>query len=163
RSYTSGRARATSASRRATVGSPAKRRRARRGRRRSPDTTRPSGGRRRGRETQPAGLLVRPTRRARATVPVVPPRTRRASDPLPSCCRCYVRRVASLDDRVTIATPEGVELELVLAGVGSRFAATLLDVVVQLGAIFALAIVLGPLGSNGYAVAVYLVAVFLIL
>jgi len=71
--------------------------------------------------------------------------------------------VASLDDRVTIATPEGVELELVLAGVGSRFAATLLDVVVQLGAIFALAIVLGPLGSNGYAVAVYLVAVFLIL
>ena len=71
--------------------------------------------------------------------------------------------MASLDDRVTIATPEGVELELILAGVGSRFAATLLDVVVQLGAIFALAIVLGPLGSNGYVIAVYLVAVFLIL
>jgi uncharacterized RDD family membrane protein YckC len=71
--------------------------------------------------------------------------------------------VASLDDRVTIATPEGIELELILAGVGSRFAATLLDVVVQLGAIFALAIVLGPLGSSGYVVAVYLVAVFVIL
>ena len=71
--------------------------------------------------------------------------------------------MASLDDRVTIATPEGIELELILAGVGSRFAATLLDVVVQLGAIFALAIVLGPLGSSGYVVAVYLVAVFVIL
>jgi uncharacterized RDD family membrane protein YckC len=69
----------------------------------------------------------------------------------------------SLDDRVTIATPEGIELELILAGVGSRFAATLLDVVVQLGAIFALAIVLGPLGDNGYVLAAYLVAVFLIL
>jgi uncharacterized RDD family membrane protein YckC len=71
--------------------------------------------------------------------------------------------VAALDDRVTIATPEGIELELILAGVGSRFAATLLDIVVQLGAIIALAIVLGPLGSNGYVVAVYLVAVFVIL
>jgi len=71
--------------------------------------------------------------------------------------------VGSLDDRVTIATPEGIELELVLAGVGSRFAATLLDIVVQLGAIFALAIVLGPLGSSGYVVAAYLVAVFLVL
>ena len=71
--------------------------------------------------------------------------------------------MAALDDRVTIATPEGIELELILAGVGSRFAATLLDIVVQLGAIIALAIVLGPLGSNGYVVAVYLVAVFVIL
>jgi uncharacterized RDD family membrane protein YckC len=71
--------------------------------------------------------------------------------------------VATLDDRVTIATPEGVELELVLAGVGSRFAASLLDVVVQLGAIFALAVVLGPLGSNGFVLAAYLVAIFLIL
>jgi uncharacterized RDD family membrane protein YckC len=71
--------------------------------------------------------------------------------------------VATLDDRVTIATPEGVELELVLAGVGSRFAASLLDVAVQLGAIFALAVVLGPLGNNGFVLAAYLVAIFLIL
>jgi uncharacterized RDD family membrane protein YckC len=76
---------------------------------------------------------------------------------------CYLRPVATLDDRVTIATPEGVELELVLAGVGSRFASSLLDVVIQLGAIFALAVALGPLGSSGYVVAGYLVAVFLIL
>ena len=71
--------------------------------------------------------------------------------------------MATFDDRVTIATPEGIELELVLAGVGSRFAASLLDVAVQLGAIFALAVVLGPLGSNGFVVAVFLVAIFLIL
>ena len=74
--------------------------------------------------------------------------------------------MATLDDRVTIATPEGVELELVLAGVGSRFAASLLDVVVQLGAIFALAIVTSAGANflnNGFVLAVYLVAVFLIL
>ena len=71
--------------------------------------------------------------------------------------------MASLDDRVTIATPEGIELELILAGVGSRFAAELLDVVVQLGAIFALAIVIGPVGNNGFVIAAYLVVVFLIL
>jgi len=71
--------------------------------------------------------------------------------------------VASLDDRVTIATPEGIELEMVLAGVGSRFAAALLDVVIQVGAIFALAIVIAPAGDSGFVVAVYLVAVFLVI
>ena len=45
-----------------------------------------------------------------------------------------------LDDRVTIATPEGVSLELVLAGVGSRFLARLLDTVIQVAIIIALAI-----------------------
>jgi uncharacterized RDD family membrane protein YckC len=71
--------------------------------------------------------------------------------------------VTSFDDRVTIATPEGVELELVLAGLGSRFMAALLDVVIQLGAIFALAVVFAPVGDSGYVVAAYLVAAFLIL
>lgn len=74
--------------------------------------------------------------------------------------------MATFDDRVTIATPEGVELELVLAGLGSRFMAALLDVVIQLGAIFALAIVTAAGAdylNSGYVVAVYLVAVFLVL
>jgi uncharacterized RDD family membrane protein YckC len=71
--------------------------------------------------------------------------------------------VTTFDDRVTIATPEGVELELVLAGLGSRFMAALLDLVIQFGAIFALAIVVAPVGDSGYAVAAYLVAAFLIL
>jgi uncharacterized RDD family membrane protein YckC len=71
--------------------------------------------------------------------------------------------VTSFDDRVTIATPEGVELELVLAGLGSRFMAALLDVVIQLGAIFALAIVFAPVGDSGYVLAAFFVAAFLIL
>ena len=45
-----------------------------------------------------------------------------------------------LDDRVTIATPEGVSLELVLAGVGSRFVARLLDTLIQVAIIIALAL-----------------------
>jgi uncharacterized RDD family membrane protein YckC len=44
------------------------------------------------------------------------------------------------DEQVTIATPEGVEVELVLAGLGSRFVARLLDSLVQFGIIFALGI-----------------------
>jgi uncharacterized RDD family membrane protein YckC len=71
--------------------------------------------------------------------------------------------VSTFDDRVTIATPEGVELELVLAGLGSRFMAALLDVVIQLGAIFALAIVFAPVGDSGYVVAAYFIAVFVVL
>jgi uncharacterized RDD family membrane protein YckC len=71
--------------------------------------------------------------------------------------------VTTFDDRVTIATPEGVELELVLAGLGSRFMAALLDLVIQFGAIFALAVVVAPVGDSGYVVAAYLVAAFLIL
>ena len=35
------------------------------------------------------------------------------------------------EDRLTIDTPEGVPLELTLAGVGSRFAAALIDYVFQ--------------------------------
>jgi uncharacterized RDD family membrane protein YckC len=75
----------------------------------------------------------------------------------------YLRPVATFDDRVTIATPEGVELELVLAGLGSRFMASLLDVVIQLGAIFALALVFAPVGDSGFVLAAYFIAVFLVL
>ncbi len=67
-----------------------------------------------------------------------------------------------LDDRVTIATPEGVTLELVLAGLGSRFVARLLDTVVQLAIIFAL--VFGTVVSHppGAVQAVVIVATFLV-
>lgn len=76
--------------------------------------------------------------------------------PLPS------RRV-TFDDRVTIATPEGVDLDMVLAGLGSRFAATLLDLVIQIGAIIALGTALGLGGDGGYVAALYLVLIFLVL
>ena len=50
------------------------------------------------------------------------------------------------EDRLTIDTPEGVQLELTLAGVGSRFAAALLDYILQFAILVALALVLsfGP-------------------
>ena len=47
------------------------------------------------------------------------------------------------EDRLTIDTPEGVPLELTLAGLGSRFAAALIDYVFQLIILIALALVLG--------------------
>ncbi len=39
-----------------------------------------------------------------------------------------------LEDRITVATPEGIELQLVLAGAGSRFIAGTIDLVIQLAA-----------------------------
>ena len=38
----------------------------------------------------------------------------------------------TFEDRVTIATPEGVDLDLSLAGLGSRFIATLIDDIIRL-------------------------------
>lgn len=69
----------------------------------------------------------------------------------------------TFDDRVTIATPEGLDLEIVLAGLGSRFGATLLDLTIQFGAIIALAMALGLGGDSGYVIAAYFVLVFLVL
>jgi uncharacterized RDD family membrane protein YckC len=39
------------------------------------------------------------------------------------------------EDRLTISTPEGVELQLTLAGVGSRFVAALVDLLIELAAL----------------------------
>lgn len=55
------------------------------------------------------------------------------------------------EDAVTISTPEGVELELPLAGLGSRFAAALADIIIKTGLILALAIALGVAGAYGDA------------
>jgi uncharacterized RDD family membrane protein YckC len=67
-----------------------------------------------------------------------------------------------LDDRITIATPEGVAIEMVLAGLGSRFLARLLDSVIQLLIIIALAVLLGVTGSSGIGIAVFVIMVFLV-
>ncbi|MGH8985541.1 MAG: RDD family protein, partial [Acidimicrobiia bacterium] len=69
----------------------------------------------------------------------------------------------SFDDRVTIPTPEGVDLDIVLAGLGSRFAAALLDLTIQVGAIIALGMALGLGSTSGYVVAAYFVLIFLVL
>ena len=66
-----------------------------------------------------------------------------------------------LDNRVTFATPEGVVLELVLAGLGSRFLARLLDTVIQGAAIIALVVADRSLFSSGVVDAITTVLVFL--
>ena len=67
---------------------------------------------------------------------------------------------------MTIATPEGVDLELTLAGVGSRFSSALIDYFIQLLILVALALILGVGfgigGGNGYAAATWIVAAFVI-
>src|SRR5688572_13002889 len=56
------------------------------------------------------------------------------------------------DDRLAIATPEGVEVELTLAGIGSRFIAAGIDFTIQIVVIIALAVLLRPAGDAGFAI-----------
>jgi len=71
------------------------------------------------------------------------------------------------EDRLTIATPEGVDLELTLAGVGSRFTSALVDYLIQLVVLVALGFVLAlgadvTPGSGGYAAAVWVLLAFVL-
>jgi uncharacterized RDD family membrane protein YckC len=68
-----------------------------------------------------------------------------------------------LDDRVTIATPEGITIELVLAGLGSRFIARLLDTVIQLVLIITLAMGTGLASPPGYVRASVVVLIFFVI
>jgi len=71
------------------------------------------------------------------------------------------------EDRLTIDTPEGVPLELTLAGVGSRFASALLDYIFQIIILVALTLVLtlgagfSP-GSSALSTAAWVVGFFTI-
>jgi uncharacterized RDD family membrane protein YckC len=56
------------------------------------------------------------------------------------------------DETVTIATPEGVDLELTLAGAGSRFVSALVDLGIQLLLALATLAALGWIGGFGQAV-----------
>jgi len=72
------------------------------------------------------------------------------------------------EDHVTIATPEGVDVRLTLAGFGSRFVAQVIDTLIQAAVLIALAIVLfgtaslTPGDGAGYALAAYAIAAFLV-
>jgi uncharacterized RDD family membrane protein YckC len=72
------------------------------------------------------------------------------------------------EDRISVATPEGVTLEATLAGVGSRFAAALLDQLLRFAVLGAILIVVGALRvagagiPGGVVLAVLLVALFLV-
>jgi uncharacterized RDD family membrane protein YckC len=69
-----------------------------------------------------------------------------------------------IDDRITIPTPEGVDLELTLAGVGSRFVSALVDLVLQivlLVGVSGIGAAVGAFGS-GFGAVVVFIASFLI-
>ena len=69
------------------------------------------------------------------------------------------------EDRISIPTPEGVELELVLAGLGSRLVATLVDFLAKAGILLALWIIAGAVDGDsggGFLVAVIIIGSFLV-
>lgn len=78
----------------------------------------------------------------------------------------------SYEDRISIATPEGVDLQLTLAGLGSRFVAAIVDQLIRwaiiLAVMFALAVGTGTGGPDrpdagvGTAVAVFVAVLFLV-
>ena len=76
--------------------------------------------------------------------------------------------VARFEHSITITTPEGVRFELPVAGIGSRFAARLIDSLIQSAALFALLIVIGLFHATfstgiviAFIVSVIFVTVFL--
>jgi uncharacterized RDD family membrane protein YckC len=71
------------------------------------------------------------------------------------------------EDRLTLDTPEGVQLELTLAGVGSRFAAGLIDFLIQALILVALWVLLVQIigidpGASGFAVAIVILSSFIL-
>lgn len=64
------------------------------------------------------------------------------------------------EDTLTVTTPEGLELELALAGVGSRFASALIDFLLELAAFAAVALLLLRFASEAVAVAIGSLALF---
>jgi uncharacterized RDD family membrane protein YckC len=68
----------------------------------------------------------------------------------------------TFDDRVTIATPEGVPLELVLTGLGSRFIAAILDTSIQLALVIATAYLFTTTTSSGFTRAAFSIVAFLL-
>ena len=68
------------------------------------------------------------------------------------------------EDRLRIATPEGVDVELTLAGIGSRFIAAILDLMLQGSVLLAFAFLLGVTSGDGSSLstALFTVVAFLI-
>jgi uncharacterized RDD family membrane protein YckC len=64
------------------------------------------------------------------------------------------------EDRIVIPTPEGVQVGYVLAGVGSRFVAFLVDWILKLAVFGALAIVLAAIGDDSLTLIGLTIAAF---
>jgi len=69
------------------------------------------------------------------------------------------------DDRITIPTPEGVEMELVLAGVGSRLVGAVVDFLAKAVILVAVWLVSGAIAgdSGGFFLAAGIIASFLVM
>jgi uncharacterized RDD family membrane protein YckC len=68
-----------------------------------------------------------------------------------------------LDDRITIAIPEGGELELQLAGLGSRFIAGTVDLIIQLLVVVVLLLVTGAVsGGRRLDLVVFVIGTFVV-
>ena len=71
-----------------------------------------------------------------------------------------------LDDRIIISTPEGVDVEITLAGLGSRAIAGLLDLTIEVCVLVGLFLVFGATVSgsgNGFVTAAFVVVLFVVL
>jgi uncharacterized RDD family membrane protein YckC len=64
------------------------------------------------------------------------------------------------EDKIRIATPEGIELEYTLAGLGSRFGAALIDLIIRLILLGALYGLLAAVAPNTVGAIIFLIAVF---
>jgi uncharacterized RDD family membrane protein YckC len=65
-----------------------------------------------------------------------------------------------LEDRITIATPEGIELQIVLAGAASRFIACVIDLFVQVVLIVLAALAALGLLGGGWGTALFAMTTF---
>lgn len=54
----------------------------------------------------------------------------------------------NLEDRITIETPEGVAIDVTLAGLGSRLGAAIIDLLIQLAVLLVVLLAFGLVGSN---------------
>jgi uncharacterized RDD family membrane protein YckC len=64
------------------------------------------------------------------------------------------------EDKIRIATPEGIELEYTLAGLGSRFGAALIDVIIRLVLLGAIYGVLVAVLANTVGAIILVIAIF---
>ncbi len=64
------------------------------------------------------------------------------------------------EDKIRIATPEGIELEYTLAGLGSRFGAALIDLIIRLFLLGALYGLLAAVAPNTVGAIIFLIAIF---
>jgi uncharacterized RDD family membrane protein YckC len=65
-----------------------------------------------------------------------------------------------LEDRITLSAPEGIDLQIVLAGAASRFIAGVIDLALQIGLITAAAAVAFAVIGGGLGVALFAMAAF---